>query len=73
MKPITLEEVLRLPVRERIRVVETIWDSIVATPEAIELSNQQKAALDRRLYAFENNSDQGSSWADVRTRVWPDE
>jgi putative addiction module component (TIGR02574 family) len=73
MKPITLEEVLRLPVLERIRVVETIWASIVADPEAVELSDEQKAELDRRLDAFENNPDQGSSWADARTRIWPNE
>lgn len=71
MKSITLEEVLRLPVPERIRIVETIWDSIADTPEAVALTEEQKAELDRRLEAFESNPDAGSSWDDVRARIWP--
>ena len=49
MKDITIEEVLQLPVPERIRVVETIWDSIVEHPEALPLTDEQRAELDRRL------------------------
>jgi putative addiction module component (TIGR02574 family) len=71
MRSITLEEVLRLPVPERIRVVEAIWDSIAETPDAVELTDEQRAELDRRLEALENDPDSGSSWSDVRERVWP--
>jgi putative addiction module component (TIGR02574 family) len=49
MKSITLEEVLQLPVPERIRIVGAIWDSIADAPEALELSDEQKAELDHRL------------------------
>ena len=71
MKSITLQEVLQLPVPERIRIVEAIWDSIVDHPEGVELTDEQKAELDRRLEALEQNPDEGSSWAEVRARVWP--
>ncbi len=71
MKLIDLAEVLQLPVAERIRIVEAIWDSIAQTPEAIELTEEQKAELDRRLKALEKNPEEGSSWAEVRSRVWP--
>ena len=70
MKPITLEEVLRLPVSERIRVVEAIWDSIADSPEAVDLSDEQKAELDRRLEGLEQNPNAGSPWSEVRDRVW---
>ena len=70
MKPITLDEILQLPLPERIRIVETIWDSIADTPEALELSDEQKAELDRRLENLEKNSDAGSSWTEVRDRIW---
>jgi putative addiction module component (TIGR02574 family) len=70
MKPITLDEVLQLPVPERIRIVEAIWDSIADTPEALELTDEQKAELDRRLDEFERTPDAGSTWAEVRERVW---
>jgi putative addiction module component (TIGR02574 family) len=71
MKAMTLDEVLQLPIPERIRVVETIWDSIVDHPEALPLTDEQKAELDRRLDALEKNPAAGSSWPEVRGRIWP--
>jgi putative addiction module component (TIGR02574 family) len=72
MKPLTLDEVLQLPIPERIRIVEAIWDSIAANPEAVELTDQQRAELDRRLEELDKNPDEGSSWAEVRRRIWPE-
>jgi putative addiction module component (TIGR02574 family) len=71
MKTITLEEVFQLPVAERIRIVEVIWDSIADSPEAVDLTEDQKAELDRRLAALEANPKAGSSWDEVRARIWP--
>lgn len=71
MKTITLEEVLRLPIPERIRVAETIWESIVDHPEALPLTDEQRSELDRRLDAIEKDPAAGSSWAEVRGRIWP--
>ena len=71
MKPITLDEVLKLPVSERIRIVEAIWDSIADSPEEVQLSDERKVELDRRLEALEKNPDAGSSWDEVRARLWP--
>ncbi|MHB1233775.1 MAG: addiction module protein [Burkholderiales bacterium] len=42
-----------LPVEERIRVVEDLWDSIAADQKALPLTASQKAELDRRLDAYE--------------------
>jgi len=70
MKSITLEEVLQLPVPERIRIVETIWDSIADAPEALELSDEQKVELDQRLESLAKNAEAGSTWAEVRDRMW---
>ncbi|HTK27479.1 MAG TPA: addiction module protein [Pyrinomonadaceae bacterium] len=44
-----LEQTLQLPVPERIKLVEDIWDSIAADQEAIELTPEQVAELERRL------------------------
>jgi len=70
MKPLTLDEVLQLPVSERIRIVEAIWDSIADSPEAVELTVEQKAELDRRLESLEKSPDVGSPWSEVRERIW---
>jgi putative addiction module component (TIGR02574 family) len=45
MKSITLDEILQLPVPERIRIVEAIWDSIADTPEALAALELAREAL----------------------------
>ena len=42
-----------LPVHERIRLVEDLWDSIASDQNSISLSSAQKAELDKRLDAYE--------------------
>ena len=69
MKPISLAEVLALPVAERLKLVEAIWDSIAAVPEAVELTDAEEAELDRRLAAYRRNPSEGSPWADVKARI----
>ncbi len=54
-----------LPVEERIRIVEDLWDSIAADQEALRLTVEQKAELDRRLDAYESNGDRGRLATDV--------
>ncbi|MDL1974197.1 MAG: addiction module protein [Deltaproteobacteria bacterium] len=40
-----------LPIVERIRLVEYLWDSIAADQVAIPITDEQRAELDRRLDA----------------------
>ncbi len=47
-----IEEILRLPLPERIEAAEAIWDSLVDTAEAqalVEPTDQQRAELRRRI------------------------
>jgi putative addiction module component (TIGR02574 family) len=44
-----LEEILRLPVNERLQLVEEVWDSIAASPEDVSIPEWHKAEIDRRL------------------------
>jgi len=64
-----VDEILELPVTERIRLVELIWDSIAAVPEAVPVSDELKAELDRRLAEFEANPEAGIPWEEVRERI----
>jgi putative addiction module component (TIGR02574 family) len=61
-----LAEILRLSVDERIQLAQDIWDSIAAVPEAISLTDAQRAELDRRLAAYEENPDEGIPWDEFR-------
>ena len=54
-----------LPLDERIRVVEDLWDSIAADQTALPLTVEQKAELDRRLDAYEIDRNPGRLAADA--------
>ena len=42
-----------LPIEDRLRLVEELWDSIAAEQENLPLTSSQKEELDRRLAALE--------------------
>ena len=63
-------EILKLSVAEKIQLVEDIWDSIsTTTAEGIELTEAQKAELEKRLDRFERNKNSGSTWDEVKQRI----
>jgi putative addiction module component (TIGR02574 family) len=49
----------QLPVEERIKLVEDLWDSIAADQMALPLTTDQKNELDRRLDAYEADKSTG--------------
>jgi putative addiction module component (TIGR02574 family) len=61
--------VLNLSIPERIQLVEDIWDTIAEVPESVNLTEAQKAELDRRLEAYHRNPEEGSPWSAVRDRI----
>ena len=65
----TPSEYLSMSVPERLQLVEDIWDSIAECPEAVELTTQQRAELDRRLEAFRRDPTSGSPWEVVKARI----
>lgn len=69
MKPIRLSDVLELPVSERLELVGDIWDSIAQVPDRVELTDSQRAELDRRLEAYRRDPKAGSPWSDVKARI----
>ena len=54
-----------LPVEERIRIVEDLWDSIAAEQKSLGLTYGQKEELDRRLDAYEADGNRGRLATDV--------
>jgi len=69
MGEMSISELLKLPVAERIKLVEAIWDSIAAAPDALELTDAEREELDRRWTAYERDPSVGSPWAEVRARI----
>ena len=64
-----LDEILDLPVSDRLRVVEEIWESIVAAPESLPVPQSQRAELDRRLKLHQENPEDATTWETVRSRL----
>src|SRR3989442_2444258 len=62
-------EILSLPVDERMELVEAIWDSISAVPEALPLTDWQKEELDSRLDELERDPDAGSTLEEGFARI----
>jgi putative addiction module component (TIGR02574 family) len=67
--PEPLARLLELSIPERLRLVEALWDSIAETPEAIELPEEHRRELDRRLEAYRQDPRAGSSWPEVKARI----
>ena len=62
-----------LPLEERIKLVEDLWDSIAADQQSLPLTPEQRAELDRRLDAYEADKNRGrladDVIADIRRRL----
>lgn len=59
----------KLPLAERILLVEDIWDSIAAEDVDVELTDTMKQELDRRVAAADASPEAGSSWDEVKARL----
>jgi putative addiction module component (TIGR02574 family) len=65
----TREAVRALSIDERIELVQAIWDDIAAECTLPDLTEEQKAELDRRLASLEAAPDAVLPWEDVRSHV----
>ncbi len=62
-----------LPIEERIRIVEDLWDSIAADQKSLPLTAEQRVELDHRLDAYEADRSHGrpatDAIADIRRKL----
>ena len=54
---------------ERLSLLEQLWDSLAVVPEAIPLTEAQRAELDRRLDELEAEGPVGIPWDEVLSRI----
>ncbi|MCI5064554.1 addiction module protein [bacterium] len=66
---IAIEEALALSIAERIQLVGDLWESISEIPEAVELSQQQRLELRRRIKDYRENPQIGISWDDLKSEI----
>ncbi len=58
-----------LPLEERLRLVEDLWDSIAAEEQNVVLTEAQRQLLDERLDAYELDGDSGEAAGAVVERI----
>ena len=70
---LSTEDIQALSVEERLRLISVLWDSLVDSPEDVQLTDAQRRELDRRLDRYQRGLTRLHSWEDVRSRVEQDE
>ena len=58
-----------LPVEERIRYVQDLWDYITNDSLSIPVPEEHKRILDERLRDYRKNSDSCRPWGEVREEL----
>jgi putative addiction module component (TIGR02574 family) len=64
-----LKHALSLSVGDRLELLEEIWDSLVATPAAIPVTDAQRKELARRRRTHARNPSAAKSWGEVRAKL----
>jgi putative addiction module component (TIGR02574 family) len=67
--PINLDTVLTLPVEERIRIAEKIWDSVADDAGQVQLEPWLMRELDHRLEELKKNPNAGKPWSEVKRQI----
>lgn len=66
---ISVDEILTLPADQRLRIVEAIWDSIAAEPDAVPVTEAQKREIEARLEEYRRDPSIAIPWEAARTRL----
>jgi putative addiction module component (TIGR02574 family) len=62
-------ELRDLPVTERLKLIEDLWDSIDAEADGLPLPDWHRAEIDRRLDALDAGVAVGTPWEQVHRRI----
>ena len=65
MSDTDVAEILKLPVEDRLRLAELIWESLAADPSGVPLGDAHRAVIDERLAEHERSPDDVVSRDDV--------
>jgi len=62
-------DIAALTPEQRLSLLEQLWNSLAATPEAIPLTEAQRVELDQRLDDLEREGPVGIPWDEVLSRI----
>lgn len=59
-----------LSASEKLTLVTELWEDLASTPEDIPITPEQIVEVDRRLEECRQNPALGSSWEEVKARIF---
>ena len=62
----TVEQVVRLPIDERLAVIADIWETIVAEDAVLPVSDELGAEFERRLAEHAAHPESARAWSAIR-------
>lgn len=65
----TATGIAELPVSERLKLMETIWDSLCASEPGIESPEWHGKVLDERMRRIDGGVDTVSDWKEAKERI----
>lgn len=65
------KEALTLTPKDRLHLIEELWDSLATTPEIVPVTAAQRRELARRRRAHAANPDAARTWEEVRRKLEP--
>jgi len=63
-------EVLHLSVEDRLELAEAIWESVETAPQQPPIPEWQRQILDESIAADDADPEAGSSWQEVKRRIF---
>lgn len=74
MNKLLVEDLLKLPVEERLEVAQALWESITPEEEVrfLPIPAWQRQLLDERLADLDRNPGDEQTWEEVKADLWPD-
>ena len=69
-KRVSPDELKKLTVSQRLRLMEDIWESLREVPEGIQVPEWHKDELDRRLAERASGTDDARPWSEVRDEIF---
>lgn len=61
-----IDNILKLPVDERLEIMEKIWESIQENDQEIEIPDWHREILEERFQKHKNNLTKGKGWEEVK-------
>ena len=68
-KHLSPADMRELPVSDRLRLIEELWDSLDGEADELPLPEWHRAELDKRLDALDQGKSTGAPWNEVRHRL----